>query len=136
MVPGQRQKLAWQYWVPTQGFPHPPQLEKSLEVSVQLPLQSCCGAGQGPMHWPIEHFSPLSMSQAWPHVPQFCWSQLRSTQGPLGHWCIGGWQTVVHLRFWHEEPAPQTMPQPPQFSGSLSRSAQTLPQIFAPGCMQ
>lgn len=64
--------------VPVQVFPHPPQLLRSLDVSVHVPLHTLSPAVQ---HWPWVQVCPPV--HAIPQVPQFCESVFVSTQLPL-----------------------------------------------------
>ena len=92
---GQAQALLAQIWLLLQTTPHPPQLNLSKEVVVQVPLQSDCPTWQ--------EQAPLAQTslpgQTLPQVPQLKRSVAVTTQRPLQLvWPV--WQTHV--------PEPQT----------------------------
>ena len=103
-------------WPAPQRTLQPPQFAGSLEVVTQRPLQNVEPAGHAQV--PLVHDVP--MGQMKPHTPQFALSVLVLLQVPLQLICPTG-QTLVHMRFEHDAPGAQVMPQPPQLRGSLSK---------------
>jgi len=85
-------------------------------------------ASQLKVHMPL-----LQLALAWlaplhilPHAPQLVGSLLRLTQA-FTQFCVPAGQVEVHLPAAQTWFAPQAMPQPPQFSGSISVFTQALP---------
>ena len=64
--------------LPAQDLPHMPQLVRLLAKFTQAPEQAVVPAPQVALHMPFEHNRP-AVQPVW-QAPQFCGSELRSTQ--------------------------------------------------------
>jgi hypothetical protein len=106
---------------PAQAAPHAPQFAGSDARSVQAFSVGQRVHPEGQPQAPFEQSPPVG--QECPHVPQWWGSDDVSTQtGTLPHcWTPGLDVEQVHVPLEHE-PAPQAMPHPPQFDGSVARS--------------
>jgi hypothetical protein len=109
---------ALQLWPIAHFTPQPAQLDGSLRVSTQRPLQYVVGGGHrmAPMHEPCWQICPGA--QMFPHLPQFSWSDMAFVQRPSQ-----GIRGAAQPRL--QAPAVQTslalhrVPQPPQWLGSV-----------------
>jgi hypothetical protein len=113
-----------------QPWPHDPQLLMSVSVLVQVGefgSQRAYGAKQGFTRHRLE-VQVAAPVQVTPHAPQLGLSS-RKTQRPLQMPCPGMQAQVPLTQFL---PFVQTLPQVPQFDGSLTRSRQTLSQDALP----
>jgi hypothetical protein len=63
-----------------QTTPHPPQLNWSEVMSVQIPLQRICPTGQGPLSAQFPAWQDVPAPQTLPHEPQLLLSDVKSTQ--------------------------------------------------------
>jgi hypothetical protein len=75
------------------------------------------------VHWAFSQRSP--MPQGWSHAPQWFGSFSTFTQSPPPQSVRFELQEVRHCPREHTWPAPQALPQSPQWSWSDWRSAQT-----------
>jgi hypothetical protein len=73
--------------------------------------------------WPEGHATPALAPLQLPDAPQWLGSFLPSMQAPP-HWTRFAPQVVVHVPLLHTVPAPQALPQVPQFSLSVAVLAQ------------
>jgi hypothetical protein len=126
-------------------LPQAPQLFGSLDVSSQPDAQHSLGGEQAGPPWqetgewqlPPTHVSPGA--HALPQTPQFSGS-LFVFEHPLGQQSSPGAQTGPPLQLaglrhrlpLHSSPNAQTLPQPPQSSGSIFVSTQMAPQHDRP----
>ena len=109
-----------------QAVPHAPQLLTFVFVSTQAPAQTI---------WPTGHLQ-APLKQVWlfmqvaPHVPQLVESLFRSTQAPPQALSPPA-QLAEQTPLLHTGVVPeQTVPQAPQFLGSLVVSTQTPLQFW------
>ncbi len=131
-VYGDAQAPVWQAEAtqtpPVQGALQPPQAAESAWVSVvhvPKPPPQVAKPGRQVQAPLLQSWSRL---QLWPHWPQFCGSFWVSVHAPLhevsppvhAHW------PLVQI------PLAQTVPQPPQFWGSVCVSVQVVPQRLWP----
>jgi len=91
-----------------------------------------------PPHLPA--MQPPTTRQGLPHAPQLATSVCSSTHAPLQEVCPGGQQFPfeaasplgqTHAPLWQTAPLAQALPQPPQWSGSVSGSTQAWPHLSA-----
>jgi len=112
-----------------QAFPHPPQLAASFDVSVHsAPAsepQSVSPARQVVEQWPVPS-QTCPEGQALPHAPQLFGSPLVFVQVPLHGFSPVG-QLMAQCPSLQASPAPQIVPQPPQFAGSERKFTQAMP---------
>jgi hypothetical protein len=146
MVPLQMPPM--QAWPDGQTLPQRPQLAASFCTLVQIsPPGPKQPFGVAPPHDseppPPPHIPPWQITpggQTRPQLPQLFGSDIVSVHiGPVGPGHILGLSGVQvippplpHIPAWQATPAGQTLPQPPQFEGSLPR----LVQYGAPGAPQ
>ena len=71
-------------------------------------------------------------AQELPQLPQCKTLLSRTAQDPLQSVVPAG-QEATHPPLWHFCPAEQSLPQPPQLSGSMLASTQLCPQVVSPG---
>ena len=121
------QLAAWHSWPLGQTLPHAPQFWASESRLEQVPLHSFKGALQ--VQLPCTQL--CSAVQVPVQLPQ-CWeSRCKSTQAPpqlVRPPPHEPWQAP----FWQTRPVAQTLPQAPQFRGSLLTAMQTPPQRTVP----
>jgi hypothetical protein len=128
---------AWHAMPGAQAWPQPPQLAGSLLRFVQY----CVPADPQALGWAAGHVGAPPQAPCWhatpagqlrPQPPQFAASVIGFAQyaPPVGRGQaigVGGEQVVwvpVHMPIWQPTPGGQTMPQAPQFAGSLIGFAQ------------
>jgi hypothetical protein len=107
-------------------MPHVPQLETSVIVSTQLPLQSIVPDGQPQV--PEAHSSPASHAVS--QSPQWASSVMRSTQiasASMPQIIIGAGHASVHAPPEQDSPMGHSLPQEPQFASSVIVSTQAAP---------
>ena len=131
-----------------QAAPHPPQLARSLLVSMQVVPQQVLPAAQPVVvqstvvQTPATQDAPFA--QALPQTPQLAGSLVTLTSHPSAIWPSQSAKPVLHevirqpLATQPEVPlatiAGQTLPQPPQLLGSSAVTAQVTPQhVWAEG---
>jgi hypothetical protein len=148
--PGWQQAPLWQRLEPGgQTTPQPPQLPRSLLVSVQkVPLpQQVCAPGQPLvaqvpcLQTPATQLAPGP--QLWPQVPQLAASLPVLTSQPSNVWLLQSAKPGEHDETRHAEAThevvpcgtgPQKMPHPPQLLLSFWVLAQRAPQqVWVPG---
>lgn len=112
-------------------MPQPPQLFGSLVTSTQpmLPPQSIAPASH--THAPDTH-EPEG-PQLLPQEPQFCASFDRFAQVFCAMQATSPAGQALQAPLMHICPARHSLPQPPQFIGSLETSTQPVAQVMSPG---
>lgn len=116
---------------PAQTLPQPPQFEGSVEVSVQPPPHSICGAMHRVAQTPRTQAAPPG--QTLPHIPQLPASELGSMQRPPHEICPGGHAVPMQVPAAHISPRAQRRPQAPQFAASVERFVQPDGQMLRGG---
>jgi hypothetical protein len=84
-----------------------------------------------PSHWQIPAMHVVPPAHAFPHVPQFSGSELRSRHAPL-HAASPAPHEAEQVPRLHTWPAAQACPHAPQFAGSEGRLTQAPAHTVSP----